>query len=73
MAIARLDGGPLDGQNIPLDDEDQDSYVAAYDQGQLVYRREGEATNTGDTDGPTQVRFVFVETTQEIGDHDDRR
>jgi len=71
MAIARLAGGPLDGQVIPLDDPEQDAIISAYDEGQIVYRRDGEPANTGDHDGPTQVRFVFVESTQEIGPSDD--
>lgn len=71
MAIARLVGGPLDGQVVPLDDPDQESIISAYSEGQIVYRREGDAENTGDHDGPTQVRFSYVEATQEIGPSDD--
>lgn len=73
MAIARLSGGPLDGQVIPLEDETDDSLIVPYSEGQVVYRREGDATNTGEGDGPTQARFVYVEATQEInpGDDDD--
>ena len=66
MAIARLHGGPLDGQIIPLDPSIEDSYIAPYGEGQLVYQREGDVINTGDDDGPTEARFVFVETTEPI-------
>lgn len=71
MAIARLSGGPLDGQVVPLDDAEQDSLIVAYDEGQVVYEREGAPERTGDHDGPTQSRFVFVESTQQIGPDDD--
>lgn len=71
MAIARLVGGPLDGQVVPLEDPEQDTIISAYSEGQIVYRREGAPSNTGDHDGPTQVRFAFVESTQEIGPTDD--
>ena len=66
MAIARLSGGPLDGQVIPLDDENDDSLILPYSEGQLVYRREGGLENTGDDDGPTQATFTYVEETEEI-------
>jgi hypothetical protein len=71
MAIARLSGGPLDGQVVPLEDPQQDSLIVAYSEGQVVYQREGAPEHTGDHDGPTQARFVFVESTQEIGPTDD--
>jgi len=64
MAIARLSGGPLDGQVIPLDDVVDDSYIASYGEGQIVYRRVGEDTNTGATDGPTEANFAYVESTE---------
>ena len=47
MAIARLHGGPLDGQIIPLDPTVSDSYIVPYGKGQLVYRREGEEKERG--------------------------
>ncbi len=66
MAIARLTGGPLDGQVIPLENDSDDTLIMPYSEGQLVYRRQGEATNTGDADGPTQSVFVYAEETEDI-------
>ena len=71
MAIARLSGGPLDGQVVPLDEPAQDSLIMPYAEGQIVYRRQGSLEHTGDHDGPTQATFVFAEETQEIGHSDD--
>lgn len=73
MAIARLHGGPLDGQIVPLDPAVSDSYIVPYGEGQLVYRREGDETNTGASDGPTEVRFVYVEATEDINPDPDGR
>lgn len=66
MALARLHGGPLDGQIIPLDSADQDSLILPYSETQLTYRRDGDATNTGDHDGPTEVAFRFAESEDDI-------
>lgn len=66
MAIARLHGGPLDGQIIPLDDEAQDSLILPYSETQLTYQREGDAENTGAHDGPTEVTFRFVASEDDI-------
>lgn len=71
MALARLHGGPLDGQIIPLDDEDQDSLILPYSETQLTYQREGEATRIGAHDGPTEVAFWFVESGDDISPGDD--
>lgn len=71
MAIARLHDGPLDGQVIPLEDAEQDSLIAAYGATQVIYRRGGEATNTGESDGPTEVGFWFVESSDDITPSDD--
>jgi hypothetical protein len=73
MAIARLHGGPLDGQVVPLDPAVSDSYIVPYGEGQLVYRREGEAIHTGDGDGPTEVRFAYIEATEDINPDPDGR
>jgi len=67
MAIARLHGGPLDGQIIPLEQPELDSLIVPYGEGQIVYRREGEAEHTGTDDGPTEAAFWFVEATDDIG------
>ena len=61
--LGRLHGGPLDTQIVPLDAasvaEVSDELVLQWDQGQLVYRRAGEATGTGDHDGPTTVPYRY--------------
>ena len=64
MAIlGRLSGGPLEGQIIPLTAESlgevDDELVLPWDQGQLVYRRAGDAAGTGDDDGPTTVPYRY--------------
>lgn len=71
MALARLHGGPLDGQIIPLDDVELDSLTLPYSETQLTYRRDGEATHTGGSDGPTEVAFRFVESGDNITTVDD--
>jgi hypothetical protein len=71
MAIARLHGGPLDGQVLPLDPPDSDSLIVPYGEGQVVYRRQGEPEHTGEHDGPTEAAFWFVEATDEIGPTND--
>lgn len=61
--LGRLVGGPLDTQIIPLDaatlDAIDDELVLPWEQGQLIYRRAGEAENTGEHDGPTTVSYRF--------------
>lgn len=71
MAIARLHGGPLDGQVLPLESPELDSLIVPYGEGQVVYRREGAPENTGPSDGPTQAAFRFVEATEDIVPTDD--
>ncbi|MDR2293743.1 MAG: response regulator [Microbacterium sp.] len=71
MAIARLSGGPLDGQLLPLDDADQDELILPYSEGQVVYRRAGALENTGAADGATTAEFHFVEDTEPINPSDD--
>ncbi|EIC08717.1 hypothetical protein HMPREF1529_02986 [Microbacterium sp. oral taxon 186 str. F0373] len=66
MAIARLHGGPLDGQVLPLDDESQDRLILPYSETQIVYERAGAAENTGEGDGPTSAEFHFVEAEDDI-------
>jgi hypothetical protein len=66
MAIARLSGGPLDGQVIPLDDIVGEEYIASYGEGQIIYRRVGEDANTGESDGPTEASFAYVESTEPL-------
>lgn len=70
MAIARLHGGPLDGQVLPLEDPDLDSLIVPYGEGQIVYQRSGSLAHTGDDDGPTEAEFRFVEATEQIGPGD---
>ena len=61
--LGRLSGGPLDAQIIPLTaatlDAVDDELVLPWEEGQLIYRRAGEAENTGPHDGPTTVPFRF--------------
>ena len=71
MAIATLSGGPLDGQQIPLDKADQDELILPYTEGQIVYRRVGSPSNTGAHDGATEVEFRYVEETEPINPSDD--
>ncbi|GAA2016283.1 response regulator [Microbacterium ulmi] len=66
MAIARLHGGPLDGQLLPLESPGLDSLIVPYGEGQIVYRRGGDLAHTGASDGPTEAAFWFVEATDEI-------
>lgn len=73
MAIARLTGGPLDGQALPLENESDDTLIMPYSEGQLVYRREGGLDDTADSDGPTQAVFAFVEETEDINPDVDGR
>ena len=72
MAIARLHGGPLDGQLLPLESPELDSLIVPYGEGQIVYRRGDQVEHTGEADdGPTAAAFWFVEATDEIGPSDD--
>ncbi|GAB3633772.1 hypothetical protein GCM10027421_31250 [Microbacterium shaanxiense] len=72
MAIARLHDGPLDGQILPLEDIEQDRLIAPYGATQVVYRRgTAAAANTGASDGPTEVGFWFVESSDDITPSDD--
>jgi len=61
--LGRLTGGPLDAQIIPLDAANleavDDDLTLPWEQGQLLYRRAGEAENTGPHDGPTTVPYRF--------------
>ena len=41
MAIARLHGGPLDGQLLPLENPDLDRLIVPYSETQVVYVRKG--------------------------------
>lgn len=71
MAIARLHGGPLDGQVLPLDDPELDKLVLPYSETQIVYERKGDVANTGEGDGPTEAAFWFVEAEGEIDPYSD--
>ena len=70
MALARLHGGPLDGQIIPLGDAD-DKLIVPYSETQVVYNRRGNAQNTGDTDGPTEIDYWYDESLEDISPSDD--
>ncbi|MFJ4225866.1 response regulator [Microbacterium sp. NPDC089695] len=71
MALARLHGGPLDGQIIPLDADADDKLIVPYSETQIVYNRRGEPQNTGDDDGPTEVDYWFDESLEDINPSDD--
>ena len=71
MAIARLHGGPLDGQVLPLDDSDLDRLIVPYSETQVVYERKGDLEHTGDSDGPTEAEFWFVESEDEVNPYSD--
>ena len=73
MALARLHGGPLDGQIIPLDSAEQDALILPYSETQIVYERAGAAENTGEGDGPTSAEFHFVEAEDDIDPDPDGR
>ncbi|WP_334152046.1 response regulator [Microbacterium sp.] len=70
MALARLHGGPLDGQIIPLGDAD-DKLIVPYSETQVVYHRRGEEQNTGESDGPTEIDYWFDESLEDISPSDD--
>ena len=71
MAIARLHGGPLDGQLLPLEDPDLDRLIVPYSETQVVYERKGDLERTGDSDGPTEAEFWFVESQDDIDPYTD--
>jgi hypothetical protein len=71
MAIARLHGGPLDGQLLPLDDAQLDKLIVPYSETQVVYERKGAPENTGEHDGPTETEFWFVESQDDIDPYSD--
>ena len=73
MAIARLHGGPLDGQTLPLDDETSDRLILPYSETQVVYERSGALEHTGEGDGPTSSEFRFVEAEDDIDPSADER
>lgn len=73
MAIARLHGGPLDGQLIPLEDPNLDQLIVPYSETQVVYARKGDLANTGEADGPTEAEFWFVEAQDDINPDPDGR
>jgi len=70
MALARLHGGPLDGQIIPLDSAD-DKLIVPYSETQVVYERRGEPRNTGQSDGPTEIDYWFEEALGDLTSSDD--
>lgn len=73
MAIARLHGGPLDGQVLPLDDETLTTLILPYSETQVVYERAGALQNTGEADGPTSSDFHYVASEDDIDPDPDGR
>ncbi|MGW8483393.1 response regulator [Microbacterium sp. NPDC055903] len=70
MALARLHGGPLDGQIIPIESAD-DKLVIPYSETQVVYHRSGDPQNTGSGDGPTEIDYRYDESLEDIAPGDD--
>ncbi|MFE6994373.1 response regulator [Microbacterium sp. NPDC057659] len=70
MALARLHGGPLDGQIIPIGDDADDKLIVPYSETQIVYNRRGAPQNTGTTDGPTEIDFWYDESLEDINPAD---
>lgn len=70
MAIARLHGGPLDGQVFPVQDPD-DKLIVPYSETQVVYNRRGEPQNTGSVDGPTEIDYWFDEALEDLTTNDE--
>lgn len=73
MALARLNGGPLDGQIIPLEADVDDQLILPYGEGQLIYRREDGSGGTDGADAPAQTTFAYVEATEPIDPNADGR
>lgn len=71
MTLARFHGGPLDGQILPLENENEDKLIVPYSETQVVYLRKGEPQNTGEHDGPTEINFWFEESEDPINPSDD--
>lgn len=71
MAIARLHGGPLDGQLLPLEDPQLERLIVPYSETQVVYERKGSPEKTGEGDGPTEAAFWFVESQDDIDPYSD--
>lgn len=71
MAIARLHGGPLAGQVIPLDPSVGEQLIVPYGEGQIIYRRVGGLANTGPSDGPSAATFEYAGATEDIVQTDD--
>lgn len=71
MAIARLHGGPLDGQVLPLEDPQLERLIVPYSETQVVYERKGAPEKTGEGDGPTEAEFWFVESQDDIDPYSD--
>lgn len=70
MAIARLHGGPLDGQIFPVQDPD-DKLIVPYSETQVVYNRRDEPQNTGSADGPTEIDYWFDEALEDLTTNDE--
>lgn len=71
MALARLHGGPLDGQVLPIATVDDDRLIIPYGSTQIVYTRVGEPINTGPDDGPTEASYWYVDDGDDFGVSDD--
>ncbi|MFZ4893907.1 response regulator [Plantibacter sp. Mn2098] len=66
QTLAKLIGGPLDGETIPLEPGQEGELVLPYSEGQLIYRQRGGLTDTGPHDGPTTAEYVYDDSTEDI-------
>ena len=71
MALARLHGGPLDGQIIPLDDDADDKLIVPYSETQVVYNRGGEPQFSVEGAAPTEIDYWFEEALEDLTLEDD--
>ena len=71
MVLARLHGGPLDGQLLPLDADADDKLIVPYAETQVVYQRRGEPQHTGGSDGPTEIAYWYEESLEDLNPSDD--
>ncbi|MGG7466499.1 MULTISPECIES: response regulator [unclassified Plantibacter] len=71
QTLAKLTGGPLDGEIIPLEEGQGAELVLPFGEGQLVYRQVGGLEDTGAHDGPTTANYTYEEATEDISPGND--
>ena len=50
----------------PLEEDDLERLIVPYSETQVVYERKGEPEHTGDSDGPTEINYWFIEAQDDI-------